>query len=101
TGFYDFHDSNGDGSYNAEDRIIVKDFGRKYYGGFNNSFFFGNLQFDFFFEFVKQLGRNHFVNFPSTPGRQGFVGSNQPKAVLDRWQQLGDMASFQQYTQSN
>ncbi|UNY98614.1 SusC/RagA family TonB-linked outer membrane protein [Zhouia spongiae] len=100
TGFYEILDANSDGSYNSEDKIIVKDFGRKYYGGINNNLTLGGFTFNFFIEFVKQLGRNHLTTFQTPPGMMGFVGGNQPVEVRDRWQLPGDFSNTQKFSQA-
>jgi len=74
----------------------------KYYGGFQNSIGYMGFEFDFLFQFVKQLGYNDalFWNGNRYPGNffRGF--SNQPVAVLDRWQKPGDNASIKQFSTS-
>jgi TonB-linked SusC/RagA family outer membrane protein len=94
TGLYTFEDVNGDGLLiGTEDKTTIKDFNPKYYGGLQNSFKYKNWQLDFLFQFVKQINYNASAYF-SFPGSQ----SNQPTTVLDHWQQLGDIASYQIYT---
>jgi len=48
---------------------------------------------DFLFQFVKKDGFNQFIN-GIAPGTM----QNQPQEVLDRWMQVGDQASMQQFT---
>ena len=94
TGRYTFEDVNGDGLLTGtEDKTTIKDFNPKYYGGLQNSFKYKNWQLDFLFQFVKQINYNASAYF-SFPGSQ----SNQPTTVVDRWQQPGDTASYQLYT---
>src|SRR5690606_37118133 len=98
TGLYRMLDVNEDGTYSMDDRIVVGDFGREYYGGMNNSLTLGNFQFDFFLEFVKQKGKNQFSMFGTLPGRLGFSGGNQPVEVMDRWQSPGSISNIQRYS---
>ncbi|WP_339813086.1 TonB-dependent receptor domain-containing protein, partial [Zunongwangia profunda] len=57
TGFYTVKDVNEDGSLDYQDRLIIKDQNRKFYGGINNSFSFKNFSLQFLWQFVKQEGR--------------------------------------------
>jgi TonB-linked SusC/RagA family outer membrane protein len=101
TGFYEVKDENEDGSFSIDDKIITKDMNRQYYGGFQNTFDWGNFHFDFLLEYVKQLGRNHLVSFETAPGRLGFIGGNQSPVVLERWQNPGDITDVQQFSSYN
>lgn len=94
TGFYEFTDFNEDGFISApDDSQVIKDLNPEYYGGINNSFSYKNFNFDFLFQFTKQLGKNH-------AGNNGIVGGNmnQPRGVLQRWQNEGDLSDVQQFT---
>ncbi|MCX2837470.1 SusC/RagA family TonB-linked outer membrane protein [Salinimicrobium sp. MT39] len=57
TGFYTIRDVNDDGRYDYNDRLIIKDMNRKYFGGMNNSFSFKNISLQFLLQFVKQEGK--------------------------------------------
>lgn len=94
TGLYTFEDVNGDGMLTStEDKTTIKDFNPKYYGGLQNTVKYKHWQLDFLFQFVKQINYNSATFF-------GFPGSlsNQPTAVRNHWQQPGDNASYQIYT---
>jgi TonB-linked SusC/RagA family outer membrane protein len=94
TGLYEFRDFNGDGLLTAnEDREKIVDTSPEYFGGLQNSLTYKNWQFDFFFQFVKQLG----INSNATSDLPGSA-SNMPVDVLDRWQEIGDTGSVQVYT---
>ncbi|MFN7012785.1 MAG: SusC/RagA family TonB-linked outer membrane protein [Bacteroidia bacterium] len=94
TGLYTFEDVNGDGMLTStEDKTTIKDFNPKYYGGLQNSLKYKHWQLDFLFQFVKQINYNSAVFF-GYPGSQ----SNQPTTVLNHWQQAGDIATNQIYT---
>jgi len=94
TGKYTFTDYNGDGKISApEDKQQFKDLTPEYYGGLQNQLRYGNVQLDFLFQFVKQLGYNQSYG-AQMPGTM----RNQPAAAADRWQQPGDAATYQLYS---
>ena len=57
TGFYQVADINEDERFDYEDRVVIQDQGRKFYGGFNNNLNYKNFSLQFLFDFVKQEGR--------------------------------------------
>src|SRR5690606_18745537 len=84
TGFYNVLDANDDGKYNWDDRVIIKDMGRKYYGGISNQITYKSLSFQFLFEYVKQANTNFLL-------RTAPMGiNNLPNEYLNSWQQSGD-----------
>jgi TonB-dependent starch-binding outer membrane protein SusC len=97
SGTYTFASKDGSGvpSY-PNDLTISKPVTQSFYGGINNSFGYKGFHLDIFFQFVKQLGYNYFGstynNLPGTPN------TNQPNFVLNRWQNPGDIATFQKFT---
>lgn len=94
TGLYSFEDVNKDGKLTvAEDRTTVKDLNPKFFGGLHNQMNYKQWQLSFLFQFVKQLNYNQSVFF-NAPGTM----SQQPASVIDRWQQPGDRAQHQLYT---
>ncbi|MEH6659592.1 SusC/RagA family TonB-linked outer membrane protein [Leeuwenhoekiella marinoflava] len=56
TGYYQVVDVNGDESYTYEDRMVIKNMGRKYYGGVSNNFTYKGWRLNFLWDFVKQHG---------------------------------------------
>ncbi len=56
TGFYTVRDINEDGRFDYNDRVVIKDRNRDFYGGFNNNISYKNLSVQFLLEFVKQEG---------------------------------------------
>ena len=94
TGKYTFEDINGDGVLNNEDKIIIADLSRKFYGGWYNNINYKDWSVSFLFEFVKQKGSDPVLAF-ATPGTQ----SNSPVEVLDRWQKSNPNGKYQGYTQ--
>ena len=94
TGIYEFEDTNGDQTLSIADRNTVKNIGREFYGGIQNTLRFKNLQLDFTFQFVKQVGNNYMYLWGVPPGYQ----SNQPALVMDRWTQEGSNGNVQAFT---
>ncbi|WP_158994116.1 SusC/RagA family TonB-linked outer membrane protein [Mucilaginibacter sp. L196] len=92
TGLYVVQDVNKDGQYDNNDYSSIKNIGQQFYGGLGNSLSYKNFQFDFFFQFVKQNGKNVLNAF----GQPGALG-NQPVQVLQRWQNPGDITNIQRY----
>jgi TonB-dependent starch-binding outer membrane protein SusC len=72
----------------------------KYYGGLQNTFNYKQVELDFLFQFVKQVGYNDllFWNGNRVPGSFYPGVSNQPKYVLDRWQNAGDDTKVSKFT---
>ncbi|MBE8722978.1 SusC/RagA family TonB-linked outer membrane protein [Sphingobacterium pedocola] len=67
----------------------------RYFGGMMNSFSYGALKLDIFMEFRKQIGKNFLGQvYNYRPGGT----SNMPVELLDRWQEEGDVAAYQQYS---
>ncbi len=94
TGLYGFTDFNRDNVIAAsDDKQVIKDLNPKYFGGINNHFSYKNFKLDFLFQFTKQLGKNYLAN-------NGIVGgtANQPREVLQRWQNEGDQTDIQRFT---
>lgn len=95
TGIYGFTDFNGDEAISAvDDRQLIQSLDPEFYGGLNNSFSYKGLELDVFFQFVKQTGPNY-LSFGILPG----TANNMSSALFeDRWQALGDVASFQRFS---
>jgi len=97
TGLYTFEDVNGDGSYTSlDDKKTIVDLNPEFFGGFQNSVRYKRWNLNFLFQFVKQQNYDTSVLF-GVPGS----ASNQPTSVMDRWQQPGDIASHQMFTEGN
>jgi TonB-dependent starch-binding outer membrane protein SusC len=96
TGVYQFASSSGTPtSYptaGVDDNLLINTL-PKYFGGFSNSFSYGNFQLDILFQFVKQKGYNYFGFAPGEPT------VNQPTTVLNRWQKPGDITNVQRFNQ--
>jgi hypothetical protein len=57
-----------------------------FYGGLQNTLQYKNWQLSFFFQFVKQRGNSNRFSL-AIPGSI----NNQPRDILDRWQNAGDI----------
>jgi TonB-dependent starch-binding outer membrane protein SusC len=95
TGIYQFADTNGNAVFKpnfSTDLTVVLNTSPKFYGGFQNTFTYKNLELSILFQFVKQIGVDYSLgNYPG-----GF--QNQPISVLNRWVKPSDKAAIQQYT---
>jgi hypothetical protein len=86
---------------NPDDYTVLINPFPKFYGGIQNSLQYKGLSVDFLIQFVKQTGVNLNYGFPGdlvTPGIYLGQNSNQPVAVLDRWQEPGDIARVQKFS---
>lgn len=93
TGLFTFEDVNGDGEISSpEDKQYIADFSPKFYGGISNSLQYKNWGLNVHFQFVKKEAYNQYYR-GSQPGSM----YNQSVAVLDRWQQVGDIPFMQQF----
>lgn len=94
TGIYEFEDFDGDGQITSNnDRKSIVQTAPEWFGGFQNSINYKNWQFDFLFQFVKQIGSNY--NYLGVlPG----IASNLPRDFINAWQQPGDTSPIQPYT---
>ena len=94
TGIYEFQDYDGDGSISfPNDRQAVLDLNPDFFGGLSNQVQWGAFELNFLLQFAKQQGSNYYAT-GSRPG----IRSNQPVALLDRWQEPQDDAPFQKLT---
>jgi TonB-linked SusC/RagA family outer membrane protein len=94
TGLYITQDVDNNGIYNSADYSSIKNVGQKFFGGLGNSITYKNFQLDFFFQFVKQDGKNYLSYF-GLPGSG--PNSNQPVEVINRWQKPGDITNIQRF----
>lgn len=96
TGVYQVEDMNRDGKITSpEDRTYIKKMGADFYGNLQNRLEYKEWQLDFSLQFVKQIAGNHLYEI-----LPGYVGTNQPVEVLNRWQKPGDHTNMQMYTQT-
>jgi|SRR5450755_4525031 TonB-dependent starch-binding outer membrane protein SusC len=99
TGIYEFSSAEGKPTLSPvypDDIKAIKEVGAKYYGGLQNNFQYKGWRLDIFLQFTKQTGWNYIKYYYTVPGMQG----NQPEVVMNRWSKPGDIATFQQFSQS-
>lgn len=96
TGRYVFEDSNKDGQLNTLDFIDIGNTDPLFFGGMQHTFSWRGWTLDCFFQFIHQKGRDMIYGNSQRPGQM----FNQPLAVTQRWTAPGNVAPFQQYTQS-
>jgi hypothetical protein len=94
TGLYQFRNSKGELTStpsSATDRSVYVTTDPKYYGGVDNTFSYGGLSLDIFFQFISQLGQNRkFLTLPGTT-----YNRNELANVLDHWKKPGDYSPIQ------
>ncbi len=98
TGLYTFDDVNKNGQidFDASDFVYNGTTDPRFYGGFQNSFRYKNIDLDFLFEFKKQLGLDNIKNSSTLIGSL----TNLPVQVLNRWQKQNDIAKYQRFSQN-
>jgi len=96
TGQYVYSDSNGNPTMNpnALTDYVSVDLNPKFYGGFQNTFSYKDLSFDFLFQFMNKKAKNEYF----TTTLAGSAANNQPAFVTNRWQNPGDIAERMLYT---
>ena len=98
SGLHQFEDYNGDGvielGQTSLDRGWVEHTAPKFYGGLGNTLNYKNWSLDAFFQFKKHRAIGFLQQIVSAPGTSG----NRLVSVLNRWQQVGDVAPEQRYT---
>ncbi|HET6253306.1 MAG TPA: SusC/RagA family TonB-linked outer membrane protein [Puia sp.] len=99
TGIYQFSDFKGDPTYSPNsttDEIHRIKFSPNYFGGIQNSIAYKSLSMSIFLQFVKQVGKNMIGLLNSTPGSNSL---NVSTAFLNSWQEPGDKAKFEKFSQ--
>jgi hypothetical protein len=98
TGLYTYQDlnNNGSGTDVPADLQATKKLGQNYYGAVTNSIQYRGFELTFMFQFVNQTGRNFLGSLSAftTPGGL----TNEPAAVMSRWQNPGDITNIQKFT---
>jgi TonB-linked SusC/RagA family outer membrane protein len=94
TGLYSFRTKNANGlpSY-PQDIVTTKPITQKFYGGIQNSVSYKGFQLDFLLQFVNQIEYNYQVYI----GSPGQFNSNEPTAVLSRWQKPEQVTNIQRF----
>lgn len=96
-GEYIFEDLNNDGVIDpnpGSKDLYAVDLTPEFYGGFQNTLEYKNVELSFLFSFKKHRGFYGISNL-ATPG-SALV--NQPATVLDRWQKPGDITNVRAFT---
>jgi len=89
TGDVIYEDVNGDGNITPADEVDIGNPNPDFFGGFRNNLSFKGFDLSFFFQF--QYG-NDILNYTRIFAEDGLRrGFNNTTAVLDRWQQPGDI----------
>lgn len=73
TGFYQFTDVNDDGRLDFEDRVIIKDRSRNFFGGINNILNYKRFSLQFLWQYAKQEGRITLFNAGSIGNQRDVV----------------------------
>jgi TonB-linked SusC/RagA family outer membrane protein len=98
TGVYTFASKDGSGvPAFGTDQVFTKPVTQTFFGGFQNSFRYKGWEMDILLQFTKQTGYNYLNTLGFLP--VGFA-QNVPVAVLNRWQNPGDRANTQKFTQT-
>jgi len=96
TGIHQMEDVDKNGQLNIpQDASSIVPVNVRFMAGLSNSLKWKAFQLDVFFQGQVQDGYT-FERYFTMPGS----GSNQPVYVLDRWQQPGDRARYQRFSQS-
>ncbi|RNL87788.1 SusC/RagA family TonB-linked outer membrane protein [Sinomicrobium pectinilyticum] len=91
TGVHQLQDIDENGIINDEDKQFSNALQPDFMGGLSQRLRYKGLELDMLFQYSRQTGR-YFP--PNMPG----LRSNQPKIVLKRWQQPGDITDIQRYS---
>ena len=103
TGLFQFYNSKGQvtetpfapGSGSFNDFVKIGSLDPKFYGGWQNTFRYKEIQLDLFFEYRKQLGINYLGQvYNYLPGNE----FNQPVAVSNAWSKPGQVTNLQVYS---
>ena len=97
TGLYSFATKNANGYPSYPGNLVPsKPVTQTLYGGFQNTVSYKGVQLDFLIQFVKQIKDDYQPSF-------GYIGSpgqfnlNEPTAVLNRWQEPGQITNIQRF----
>jgi len=94
TGVYIFTTKNANGlPTSPQDLVPTKPITQRYFAGLQNRFAYKGFSLDIFVQYVNQVGLSYKTYF----GPAGPSFSNQPTAVLGRWQNPGDLTATQKY----
>jgi len=95
-GIYKVEDLNKDNIITTADYQVLGNSDPKFFGGLQNTLEYKKIQFDFFFQFVSQVGRTYFSNAINPEGFR----YNLPMLTQDHWRKQGDVTTIQRFTQA-
>ncbi len=72
----------------------IVDLTPNYYGGWNNSIRYKNVQMDVFLQFVNKIAPNYLYTLTGMPG---LIDINPPVATLRRWASPNDVSDIQMF----
>lgn len=91
TGLYEFEDKNNDGTIDDLDKTLLNAMDKNFYGGLINTVQYKQFELSVLTQFVSKNANLFYSSRP--PG----TISNQPVAVMRRWQYEGDVTSTQRF----
>jgi TonB-linked SusC/RagA family outer membrane protein len=101
SGVYTFEDYNHDGKISSpDDRQYIQKTGYDFYGGVGNTLSWGPLQLDIFIQFVRLHNIQYISNYGMPGSFSAFAGGNEPTSLMDRWQEPGQTAPTQRFSQN-
>ncbi len=92
TGLYLINDINKDGSYDDNDKQVVKFIGINYSAALQSSLTFKGFTFDVHLQYVNQEQRNYL------PALSLCIAVNQHVSVMERWRKPGDNTNVQLFS---
>ena len=96
TGYMVFEDVNGDGQITDADRTIIGNPHPDFTGGLTNRITYKQFELNFLFQF--SYGNDIFNGTRIFTESLGITGDNQSTAILNRWQQVGDITDIPRAT---
>lgn len=93
-GEYTLRDVNGDGRFNIDDRTVLRDEGRKFFGALQQTVSYKGFSLALLLEVVRHEGRGSLGLTGSYPG----IRINQLREVMDRWQGPENVGTYRKFT---
>ncbi|MBT2559847.1 SusC/RagA family TonB-linked outer membrane protein [Pedobacter sp. ISL-68] len=100
TGLLQFQDIDGNNAINVNDYQLNGSTDPKFYGGWQNTLSFSGFELQWFIDFKRQIGRNHYyylygISIPAGSKR------NLPDLLASRWKQVGDVTDLPKITSAS
>jgi hypothetical protein len=95
---YDHHGNPTSSPTRPDDAVVLLNHKPKLYGGISNSIAYKGLAIEFLLSFSIQKNFNFFQNATVYPGNFARGRGNQPIEQLKRWQNEGDISTFQRFS---